>query len=673
NQWRANTGDLGTDFFNGSGDNRRWWHYLFRDPYFYQQYIDRWQELRRGSFSPANVNSLLDSINSSMSADAITRDLARWSRSKRAWTSPFTSQVHPASQAAEVQRIKDFLQQRANFFDSQWVGGITASASPGRVSPDTGVTLTGPVGAAIYYTLDGSDPRPAGGSAPSLGTVQLYSSPITINDVTRIRARAYKANHTALTGANRPPLVSKWGGPADLTYTTRAFPEPGHLTITEINPQPAAPTTAELALNPALAAGSFEFVELRNIGTESLELAGSSFTAGISYTFPSNTPALAPDQYVVIGADPAALAIRYPTATPVTGPWSGDLANDGETLTLSGPGGSTIVSITYAKAWSSLAAGGNHTLTAYDERATTGYATEGNWRTSSAPGGSPGYYDPRSKRTPPVAGLLHYWNFNSAEATMLNPTLTAGGGQISISTAPPDTVFQSGTGQSFAGDNARGGDPVGSHLRLNYPIASIATFSLPTIGHRTITVRYDTRRSGSGAGTQRISYTLDGTAYLPFATLQITDGTPGTETLDFSAIPEAGTNPHFGIRITFEQGYGGTVGNNRFDNLTVEGTPVSWTPEELLRYALGAVTGQPEETFLPTASSSGSGLRFNFDPAKIDIVYRVQRSTTLGNWTVIFDSRLDDWQPHRDGAQLQFADPEPPPGKAFYRLQVVHE
>jgi hypothetical protein len=673
NQWRASTGDLGTDFFNGSADSRRWWHHLFRDPDFYQQYIDRWQELRRGSFSPANVNSLLDSINSSMSVDAVARDLTRWGRTKRAWTSPFTSQVHPASQAAEVQRIKDFLQQRANFFDSQWVGGVTASVPPGRVSAGTTVTLTGPAGAAIHYTLDGSDPRPAGGNAPSLGTVHLYTSAITISDLTRIRARAYKGDHTALTGANRPPLVSKWGGPADLSYTTRALPEPGNVTITEINQQPAPPAAAELALDPALTSNSFEFIELRNIGTDSLELAGSSTTAGITFTFPESTPALAPGQYLILAANPAAFSLRYPGVSNIAGPWSGDLANDGETLTLTGPGGSTIISITYAKAWSSLAAGGNHTLVAYDEMASTGFGTEGNWRTSAIPGGSPGHHDPRSKRPPTADILLHYWNFNTTEPTMLNPTRTLGGGAITITTAPPDTFYLSGTGQVFSGDNARGGDPAGSHLRVNYPIASVATFSLPTIGHRDITIRYDTRRSGSGAGTQKVAYTLDGTTYQPFATIPVTDGTPGTETLDFTTVPGASANPHFGIRITFEQGAGGTVGNNRFDNLTLEGIPISWIPEELLRYALGVPAGQPTEGFLPVISSPGGGLRFHFDPAKTDIVYRVQRSTTLSGWTAVFDSRTDEWQPHFDGGWLQFTDPDPPPGKAFYRLQVVHK
>jgi len=672
-QWRASTGDLGTDFFNGSGDNRRWWHYLFRDPDFYQQYIDRWQELRRGRFSPDNVNALLDSINSGMTSEAIARDLAKWSRSKRPWTSPFTNQVYPASQAAEVQRIKDYLQQRANFFDSQWVGGVTASVAPGRVSAGTQISLTGPSGAAIYYTLDGSDPRPSGGALPAAGAATLYTAPITVNDLVRIRARAYKADHTALTGTNRPPLASKWGGSADLSYTTRALAAAGNMAITEIHYQPAAPTPAELLANPALTANNFEFMELRNTGTETVDLAGSAFTAGVTFTFPPETPALQPGQRAIVASNPAALAIRHPGITNVSGPWTGDLSNDGETVTLVGAGGTTITSIPYAKAWSSLAAGGGYSLVAYDENATTGQATAEGWRTSAAPGGSPGYYDPRSKRGPATAALLHYWNFNAPEAAMLTPNQTIGGGSISIAVAPPDTVFQSGTGQSFSGDNARGSDPAGAHLRINYPIASAATFSLPTLGHRAIVIRYDTRRSGSGAGTQQIAYTLDGTTYQNFATIPITDGTPGTETLDFSAIPESAKNPRFGIRITFQQGAGGTVGNNRFDNFAVEGAPVSWTPEELLRYALGATTGQPTEKFLPAMPSTGSGLRFNFDPARSDIVCRVQRSTNLGNWTVIFDSRLDDWQARYNGTQLQILDPDPPSGKAFYRLQIVHD
>src|SRR5678815_5833222 len=41
--WRSNTGDLGTDFFNYP-----WWFRLFGDIDFYQKYIDRWVELRRG-------------------------------------------------------------------------------------------------------------------------------------------------------------------------------------------------------------------------------------------------------------------------------------------------------------------------------------------------------------------------------------------------------------------------------------------------------------------------------------------------------------------------------------------------------------------------------------------------------------------------------------------------
>jgi len=49
------------------------------------------------------------------------------------------------------------------------------------------------------------------------------------------------------------------------------------------------------------------------------------------------------------------------------------------------------------------------------------------------------------------------------------------------------------------------------------------------------------------------------------------DGTPVLYTFDFTAVPGADDNPNFIVRITFAQGGGGTAGNNRFDNFTVEG------------------------------------------------------------------------------------------------------
>jgi autotransporter-associated beta strand protein len=177
----------------------------------------------------------------------------------------------------------------------------------------------------------------------------------------------------------------------------------------------------------------------------------------------------------------------------------------------------------------------------------------------------------------PPGALIHYWNFNDT-ANLLVPTQTIGGGAIAVA-----GTYLSGTGQDFAGLNARNGDPAGAHLRVNDPLTAgtMVTVSIPTGGFENIIVKYETRRSGQGAGLQNVSYTLDGSTFTPFASFTIPDAAPVVQTLDFRSVTGAGNNPLFGIQITFTQGDGGTSGNNRFDNLTVEADALPGQPELL--------------------------------------------------------------------------------------------
>jgi autotransporter-associated beta strand protein len=165
--------------------------------------------------------------------------------------------------------------------------------------------------------------------------------------------------------------------------------------------------------------------------------------------------------------------------------------------------------------------------------------------------------------------LAHYWNFNEP-TTQLEPTYSIVDG-AGMSVAPGAlTVVRSDTGEDFAGENARFGDPAGAHLRINDPIGARLAVALPTTGFADVAVKYETRRSGSGAGTQWVSYTLDGTNYSPLATLVVTE-IPTLHSFDFASIAGADDNAAFGLRIEFAQGGGGTAGNNRFDNWTLEG------------------------------------------------------------------------------------------------------
>jgi len=173
--------------------------------------------------------------------------------------------------------------------------------------------------------------------------------------------------------------------------------------------------------------------------------------------------------------------------------------------------------------------------------------------------------------------LIHYWNFNNnaSIASITTPTVTLGGAALNAIPGGISVIdFAGGTGQNFnvLNLNARNSDVSGTHLRFNDPIGGALEFVLPTTGYDNIIVKFATRRSGSGAGTQTWFYSLDGNAYTEFGTVIPNNGDPALATLDFSAISGANNNPNFKLKVEFSQGSGGTVGNNRFDNFTVEGT-----------------------------------------------------------------------------------------------------
>ncbi len=387
--WRG-TGTC-TDFFHFT-----WWHYLFLDLEFHQRFVDRWQDLRRGPLAAAEVNALADALNAQLPAAAVNRDIARWSRSRRAWTSPFTGASF-TGQTAEVQRIKDWMQQRANFFDSQMVAPVSASPAGGQVNSGTSVTLTGPSGASIFYTLDGTDPRPTGGGAPSRPGVFLYTAPIVVSGSVHLVARAYKATHTGLSGStNQPTHVSKWSGQTLGDYFTETPASAENLIITEVAYHPADPTASEAAVNAAWGDNDFEFVELRNRSAAPVSLAGCRITSGISFEFSgANALTLPAGGHVIVAADPAAFAARYGVLPLVVGPFTGSLNNAGETVRLEQADGTLIQEFTYSDDWAPETDGAGKTLVPYNLRASgSAYTDPGNWRASAAHGGSPGNVEP---------------------------------------------------------------------------------------------------------------------------------------------------------------------------------------------------------------------------------------------------------------------------------------
>lgn len=220
----------------------------------------------------------------------------------------------------------------------------------------------------------------------------------------------------------------------------------------------------------------------------------------------------------------------------------------------------------------------------------------------------------------PERALVHYWNFNDTNALMVASYSRAAGAAMAV-VPGSNTTATSGTGQDFAAANARFGDPAGAHLRMNEPIGARLDVALPTTGHEDALVKYETRRSGSGAGAQTVSYTLDGTAYTELATVEVGE-VPEVKTFDFTDVAGADDNAAFGLRVEFSQGGGGTAGNNRFDNWTMEGV------------ALG-VTNLPPEVAAPIGFQSlvqgGAAATHNLaetfvDPENAPLTYGAESS-----------------------------------------------
>jgi len=157
------------------------------------------------------------------------------------------------------------------------------------------------------------------------------------------------------------------------------------LRITELMYKPKA----------ASSAGDYEFIELRNIGSSTLDLSGVRFTNGIDYTFASGTT-LAAGAYIVVCKSQTAFLSRYPSAAGVlaAGSFTGALDNSGETIALSlpSPWNVHILRFRYEASWYASTADDGYSLVVVDpvNTAARDWGDKSTWAASAAVNGNPG-------------------------------------------------------------------------------------------------------------------------------------------------------------------------------------------------------------------------------------------------------------------------------------------
>jgi hypothetical protein len=213
-------GQSATDMFR-----KYWWGRIFSDPDFWQAWIDRYQDLRVTTLSTSHVYGLIDGFAAEV-APQTARESARWTgvTTPRKGLYAFFGYSYnfPGTYDGEVAFLKKWYTDRFTFLDANFLAKPAFSISNGLVEAGDSVGITAPVGATIYYTLDGSDPRlPGGGISPD---ALVYASSIPMDAGTTLKARAYNSQHYNMTGPSNPVLSSPWSGLAAETFSAASPP-----------------------------------------------------------------------------------------------------------------------------------------------------------------------------------------------------------------------------------------------------------------------------------------------------------------------------------------------------------------------------------------------------------------------------------------------------------------
>lgn len=164
-----------------------------------------------------------------------------------------------------------------------------------------------------------------------------------------------------------------------------AFAAIGDLKITEIMYNP--PDQGNILSD------DLEFLELKNTGTEAIDLSGLQFTESIIYTFPGGKR-LDAGKFFILASNPFVYNNRYGSLPD--GIYEGQLRNSGEKIEISDAQGNVVISVTYSdeSPWPTSADGLGFSLVPVDPNPKNDQNEFFYWRASSNIGGSPRTDDP---------------------------------------------------------------------------------------------------------------------------------------------------------------------------------------------------------------------------------------------------------------------------------------
>lgn len=236
---------------------------------------------------------------------------------------------------------------------SSYLNPVQYSNNGGTVAANTTITLTNPntVASEIYYTLDGTDPRVVAGNISP--TAKLYTGPITLTKGTKVlRARIRGASYSNTN-------IRKWSSMCPITfYVDQNYND---LVINEIHYNPLDSIVTENGIIDTIGGRNFEFIELKNIGTDTIYLQDVHFDKGLLFNF-TELSKVPPNDFIVLAENEEWFEKKYGFCAD--GKYLGKLSNNGERIWLVAPTGEVIDSLNYQDQlpWDTIPDNGNYSL-----------------------------------------------------------------------------------------------------------------------------------------------------------------------------------------------------------------------------------------------------------------------------------------------------------------------